>query len=340
MILVEEAVERLNRAGAPYGVRLSTWKRRTKRQQLLEAIESDLAPLALPDELRAFWSRWDPSSLQWPVFDGFIPLRHIIERRQIEQPQSPSAVMPIADWTHARIWTELSTETHAGGRVFSSSVDDGELRLWAFGISDLLDLISSAFERDLINDRTGDLHEVHFKALVKRSLDQTIGADAQRTFDGMARINFPEHWRLAEGLAPDHFALRGPTHTVQSLRSERDTADSVTATLVGTYETSIGGGPLSGCVGTFTDNTGTLQVFVPQLTGLNGAVGQGGAVEMDVIAVAPNGSDVSSLSARQELQQAVSAGRYDYSNDIVLRLMEQMKYLDTSIVVMSLRPVN
>ena len=339
MILVEEAVERLNKAGAPYGVRLSTWKRRSKNQQLLDAIQRDIAPLALPDELRAFWSRWDPSSLQWPVFDGLIPLSYIIDRRQMEQPQSATVLMPIADWMHSRIWIELSTETVAGGRVFFSSNDRSELKLWAFGISDLLDLISSAFERDLINDRTGDLHDVHFNALVKRNLDQQIGEEAQRSFEGMARINFPAHWRLAEGLSPDHFALRGATHTVKGLQAERQEADSVTATLVGTYETSIGGGPLSGCVGTFTDETGVVQVFVPQLTGLNGAVGQGGAVEMDVIAMPPNGGGISSLSAKNELQQAVSAGRYDYSNDIVLRLFEQMKYLDTSVVVMSLRPI-
>lgn len=305
---------------------------------MVDDIASQIAPLELPQELRAFWSGWDPQSLRWPIFEGFIPLSHVIDRHESEHPPAPAVLMPIADWSSSRIWIELATRSHPGGRIFHSYHDEFELSLWGFGLSGLLDLISDALERDLIDDRTGGLHRTHFDAVVKRSLDELIGRDAQRSFEAAARIDFPEHWREAEGIDADHYALRGATHTVESLRAQRSGNGSVTATLVGTYETSVGGGPLRGCIGTFTDPTGSMQVFVPQLTGLTGAIGHDGSVEIDVLAVQPNGEGLQSLSAKGDLQRAVNAGNADYSKALVMQLFEQMKYLDTSIVVTGLRP--
>lgn len=257
----------------------------------------------------------------------------------MEQPASASVLLPIADWNHARIWIELASITHPGGRVFHSYHDDHQLSLWAFGFSNLLDLISTALERDLIDDRTGSLHERHFAAVVKRSLDSLIGTEVPRSIDEFDRSNYPDHWLAAEGLGSDHFTLRGATHTVDDFRTQRAHLSSISATLVGTYQAGVGGGPLEGSIGTFTDQTGSIQVFVPKLTGLVGATGANGAVEIDVFAVAPSGTGLQSLSAKTELQRAVRSGKYDYSNDIIVRLFEQMKDLDTSIVVTGMRPV-
>ncbi len=344
MILVDEAVKRFNNAGAPYGVRVAPWggRAKTRRKNLahLDALASAIAPLHLPVEFRAFLDRWDPASLEWPVFDGCIPVQHLVERRAMERPASSATLLPIADWNHGRIWIELASQDHPGGRIFHSYYDEGVLSLWGFGFSNLLDLLSDAFERDLIDDRTGSLHERHFQAVIKRSLDVLIGPDAPRTFAEFDRYSYPEHWLRVEGLGADHFALRGATHSVEDFVIQRGQTASVAATLVGTYENGVGGGPLRGSIGTFRDSSGSLQVFVPQLTGLTGAIGTMGGVEIDVIAVAPNGEGLQSLSARNELQRAVLAGKSDYSNDIIVRLFEQMKDLDTSVVVTGMRPIN
>ncbi|MFT7476582.1 MAG: hypothetical protein ACI81L_003539, partial [Verrucomicrobiales bacterium] len=168
---------------------------------------------------------------------------------------------------------------------------------------------------------------------------ENAGTNMSRRFEGVDRSSYPDHWLLAEGLSLDHFELRGANHTVRSFRLERETSSHLTATLVGRYETSVGGGPLQGCVGTFEDATGFLQVFVPQVTGLAGALGPHGAVEIDVLAVSPNGTNLDSLSAKSDLQEAVSGGSFDHRNDLIVRLFEQMKYLDTSIIVTGLRPI-
>ncbi|MGI9609174.1 MAG: hypothetical protein ACR2NL_02665 [Acidimicrobiia bacterium] len=339
MILLDEAVERFNRAGRPYGARVQRRMFRGRARSAFAQIDAEIAPLRVPDELRAFWSAWDPGTIKRPALDGFIPLVDIVERREMDIPPAPAILLPIADWTHARIWMELSSSDHPGGRVFHSYHDETQVRLWAFGISGLLDLLSEAFERDLIDDRRGGLHGRHMDALIEEMLDEQVGRDVPRLFEAVDRSKFPAHWLDAEGLPPDHFELRGATHTVRSFRLERETSARLSATLVGTYQTSVGGGPLEGCVGTFEDETGMLQVFVPQLTGLVGSVGHGGAVEVDILAVSPNGEDLSSLSAKSDLQNEVQHNRFDYQNDLIIRLFEQMKYLDTSVVVTGLRPI-
>lgn len=306
---------------------------------LVEQIEADIHPLQLPRELREFWTKWNPATLRPPVFDGFIALGHLLERRSIDCPPCPVILLPIADWTHARIWYELATGDHPGGRVFHSHHDDTEVSLWAFGLSGLLDLVSTALERDAINDRTAGLDAREFERIIDESLDASLALDVPRRLDGIDRSRFAPHWQFAEGLAIDHFSLRGATHTVNEFLQERESGSQAAGTLVGTYQTNVGGGPLQGCIGTFEDHTGTLQVFVPQVTAISGAVGDNGAVEIDVVGVAPNGASLNSLSARNELLRAAKVGLFDYENDMMHRLFEQMKYLDTSIVVTGLRPI-
>ncbi len=339
MILLDEAVDRFARAARAYGVRLDPWKRRGRAQTLISEVEAAISPLLLPAELRAFWSSWNPATAQPPVFDGFIPLDQIAERYEIDCPPCPAILLPIADWTHGRVWIELATGAHPGGRILHSYHDESEVTLWTFGISGLLDLVSLAFEQDFIDDRTGSIDPQRMESIIESALDESLPEGSARRFEAVDRSLFPSHWQRAEGITSDHFALRGESHTVSSFRLAREVGDHVSATLVGTFQTSVGGGPLHGCVGTFEDSTGSLQVFVPQVTAVHGAVGRGGAVEIDVVAVAPNGSALDSLSAKRDLEHVVAGGLLNYGNDMIIRLFEQMKYLDTSIVVTALRPI-
>jgi len=237
------------------------------------------------------------------------------------------------------VWVELATDQHPGGRIFHSYHDESEVSLWAFGLSGLFDLMSFAFERDLIDDRRGGLHEQHFEIVVRKHIDKLLTGDAPRRFEAVDRSRFSPHWQHAEGLPSDHFTLRGATHTVAALRDERAKSAPVTATLQGRFELDVGGGPIQGCVGTFADESGEMQIFVPQPAAVRGAIGAHGEVEIDVLAMAPNGLDRHSLSARRELEHAVAAGWALPEGEVLRRLVRQMRQLDTSIVATALRPI-
>ena len=339
MILLEEAVARFNRAGRHYGV--SVTSRRTNRRALLalSEIEEAIAPLRLPNELRSFWSRFDPASIAAPVLDGFIPLEQIVERRQIECPPAPNILLPIADWTRSRIFIELESDLHPGGRIFHGRHEDSQVGLWAFGLSGLLDLLSIALERDLLDDRLGTLDSRGLNQLVASRLRDALAPGVRRRFEAVDRSCFELHWLAAEGLPIDHFQLKGATHSVKSLKSERQFESRVKATLVGRFQPTIGGGPLGGTLGVLTDDSGSLQVFLPQSTAVMGAVGPSGEVEMDVYAVPVSGTNLDSLEEHQELERAVRAGWAFDERALVDRLFAQLHELDMSIVVTALRPI-
>ena len=117
MILLHEAIERFNASARPYGLRVSPWRRKARAARLVGEIERSIAPLELPPELRNFWLSYDPSTVVRPALYGFIPLQVAQRRRNLDCPPAPSALFPIADWAHSRVWIELATEDHPGGRL-------------------------------------------------------------------------------------------------------------------------------------------------------------------------------------------------------------------------------
>ncbi|MGI9606285.1 MAG: hypothetical protein ACR2P0_09130 [Acidimicrobiales bacterium] len=338
MILLDEAVDRFRAAAAPYGVRLRQWSRLADPARWVREIEMAIEPLRLPDELRAFWLTWDPSTLVPPVLEGFIPLQSVAAERRLECPPCPEILLPIANAAHARIWIELAGDDHPGGRVFHSHHDETEVRLWAFGVSGLLDAVSACFECDGIDDRSGELDRVLVDLVVGRGLDKMLPNDAPRAFEGMDRSRQPIHWRAAEGIGPDHFSLQGATQTVAGLE-ERRRSGSLSATLEGDYRDVVGGGPLDGTVGVFRDCSGEVQVFVPRATSLRGAVGIDGRVEIDVIAVAPTGETADALPAKQALEAVGSVQGIAASAELFERLVSEMVDLDTSVIVTAMRPI-
>ena len=339
MILLDEAIARFNHAATPYGTGASRWKSTKRPRRFVAEIERQVAPLTIPRELRAFWLGYDPSSVRSPALDGFIPLDFVGKQRSLDHPPAPAVLLPIADWTHSRVWLELASDQHPGGRIFHSYHDESEVSLWTFGLSGLFDLLSFAFERDLIDDRRGELHVQHFEIVIRKHLDGLLTEDSPRRMEAVDRSLFPSHWQHAEGLPLNHFALRGATHTVRELGAQRAESTPVTATLQGRFELDVGGGPIHGCVGTFTDESGEMQIYVPEPAAMAGSVGEDVEVEIDVVAMAPNGLDSRSLSARRELEDAVDSGWALPEGDVFRRLMKQMRSLDTSIMATALRPI-
>lgn len=339
MILIEEAVQRFNLAGRPYGVSVRSWSRRSKPARKIEYIEQQLSPLRLPIELRSFWNAWNPDTIKWPCLDGFLSLDHIVERRSLERPVSPAVLLPIARWKESLIWVELATDSHPGGRVFRGGLNDTHVDLWAFGISSLLDLLALGFEQDLIDTQNGGYHNSHLEALATRHVREHVSRQSPRRIEATDRSQQPDHWLAAEGLTREHFELRGATHTVQSFIEERERDPELRATLSGYFQNTICGGSISGCVGTLTDDTGTLQVFVPLVADLTGAIGRDGDVEIDVFSLSSVSEELDHSGIRRELRRVTTSRQQDLGREAVTRLSQQLRDLDTTIVVTGLRAI-
>ena len=288
----------------------------------------------------AFWTKWDPSTIGPPALEGFLPLERIADCRRLDCPPCPLILLPIADVHGGRVWVELASAGHPGGRIFHSAFDESVATLWAVGLSDLLDSLSCAFERDAIDERSFSIDAEELGRIIDDRLDQTLAPGVDRQVEAIDRSRQPSHWQRAEGLDSSHFALRGSSHTVAEFDAARHGGGAgEPATLVGTYRDSVGGGPLRGNVGEFADATGSLQVFVPESTLRLGAIGAGGLVEIDAVAMRRNGIGIDTMSARAELQLAASLGTSEVSNELLGRLAEEMSRLDTSVIVTAMRPI-
>lgn len=339
MILLEEAVARFNTAGRPYGVEAKRWRRSSRVRSLLDDLSATVSPLQMPAELRTFLATYDPSTIEAPALDGFIPLDRLAFRREIDCPPAPLVLFPIADWTHSRVWVELASRNHPGGRIFQSYHDESEVSLWAFGLSELFDLLSAAFERDLIDDRRGTLDANHLDTLISRRLDAVLPPSAPRRFEAVDRSQFLPHWQHGEGLTIDYYTLRGATHSVASLQAARIDGGHLNATMVGKFVPGIGGGPIQGSIGRLIDDTGSLQIFVPHPTAVNGAVGPEGRVEIDVVAVPASGVEIEALASSNDLADAIASGWGEESAGLIDRLLAELPSLDTSVVVTAMRPI-
>lgn len=53
----------------------------------------------------------------------------------------------------------------------------------------------------------------------------------------------------------------------------------------------------------------------------------------------PNGSHTESLSVRKDLEHALTSGLPVDDQDLFMRLMQEMRKLDTSVVATALRPI-
>lgn len=339
MILIEEAVERFNLAGRPYGVNVRPWSRRSKQQQKVEHIEAQLSPLRLPLELRSFWNVWNPESAPWPCLDGFLSLDAVLERQHLQRPVSPAILLPIARWNEGHIWIELATDSHPGGRIFRGGIDDSHVDLWAFGLSGLFDLLAMGFQQDLIDTRQGGFDNSQFEALATRHVREHVSNVSPRRIEAIDRSQQPDHWLAAEGLSRAHFELRGPSHTVESFLEERQRNPKLRATLSGYFTNTICGGSISGCVGTLTDDSGTLQVFVPLVADLSAAIGRDGEVEIDVFALEHAPTEVNHSVIKREIRRVTSRRTEEIGTEAVMRLSEQMRELDTTVVVTGLRSI-
>lgn len=340
MILIAEAVERFNTAGREYGVRVRPWSRRkTKASKAVSDIEKLIAPLELPLELRSFWNQWNPASIEWPCLDGFLALESIPERRLRELPISPTILLPIADWTNSQIWIELASEGHPGGRIFRGGNDDTHVDLWSFGLSGLLEMLALGFEQDMIDERLGGLHCSHLEALATRQVREHVSSLSPRRIEAIDRGQFPDHWLEAEGLTKDLFELRGATHTVASYKEARQSEPEIRATLRGHFQNTICGGNITGCVGSLTDDTGTVYIFVPLSQELTGALGRDGEVEVDVISLSSSGEDTDYFHARAELGRVAATRRHELGREAVVRLTRQLRELDTTTLATGLRSI-
>lgn len=343
MQLLDEAIERLTAALAPYGRNVGAVRNSRATSRALSTLRAALSPLRPPPELSEFWERWDADSFNEPVFDGLdTPARSLVMWRNHVELGYPRILLPIGSWTQGAIWLELESDAHPGGRVFHSWFDEGTIRLWTIGVSGLLDLVSETIEQYGTTHRVAPTLDVHdlpdegFAAVLEATTASMLAPPGDWSVDLYQRDRWPAHWQEADGLDETHWALRGRTHTVWEFDVAREQR-TVAATLQAIWRNRAGGGSLDGSIGYLSDGSGRIQAYLPNSVDRNAVVGPSGEVEVDVIAGPTNGEGAHILLTACDFLPVLGDQRA--LDDVLRRLNEQMGSLDTSVMILAMRPI-
>ncbi len=325
VILLDEALARLHDAARPYGHRRSRLRRSTP-PSAIETAKAVILPRRVPEQLLAFWSLTEPNRLDSMFLGGFYSVDAVALTWAHRHPSVPAGLLPILEQDALELWVELESPATLGGRVYASVPGSTVVELWAWDIAGLLDLLADACERDLIDDRLGQLHPGAVRRLAAERLDSTGMRLHDRRIDLGDPEQTPHGWR-------DH----RPVESVADFERRRHSGGgSASATLAGVWRDEISGGPLPGTVGTLTDGSGRVQVYVPRWV-CDDVVAHDGRVEIDVAAVETNGIGIDGLSAHLDIQRLVASGVIDVPGELIQRLVEQLADLDTSVVVTAVR---
>jgi hypothetical protein len=277
-VSIGEALKSLGAALSGAGVPL--WQAPDTLEGLSE-LEAELAPMRLPEEVREFWQQVDVRTLRASPYPGFSTPDFALTSWRTARAEfsafQPLAVVQVGYESHACMSAELDLDGIEGGALFEWFVSDAsggfERRFnsmadWVSHVAALID--DRRFLRreradgpwllvphpdDYENDRAAHTPPAH----PRYGDTLRIGGDI---------LDWPEHWRRANGVRPENLVLRGATHTVAELLAsppETELRATVAARVV----------DLAGLGGASTrvrveDATGRMDVACPGNTSLLG----------------------------------------------------------------------
>lgn len=180
-------------------------------QRALHEIRRAIRPFALPGELEAFWSDWDPVS-----FDKLLPFPGLIDpetalvlwrHQRYPYGDVPAVLFPVASQRFCLLYVELIHHGWLGPRVWFHSPLDAEYEVQAASLADYLDQAADGIVSGLVELPAGGRPFLGTGAadewdhLVQRSLDAAgIPPDARGTQDWTTPDRWPPRFRQAQGL--------------------------------------------------------------------------------------------------------------------------------------------
>ena len=264
----DERIDRLIAALSQYGVHPSA----PADDAALEQLESELAPLTLPETLRRLWQRVDVRTLRFSTFPTLSNPAFALSGWRLDRDSAMSPPGLLAFCYESHFWrrVELEGAGATGGAVFDSGAGDDTVRLRCAGIDDWLDTTIALLDEEafewyehgdgpwMIGD--GDrADQLHAERLAARRPHPLYGDLVEiPAFDEDA---WPGHWQRAAGIVRAAQAPVGATTTVSELLSAARSKD-VSGTLAGCvmeHYYLAGTGPRL----MVTDRTGVLDIAVP-----------------------------------------------------------------------------
>jgi len=257
---------------------------------VLDEIEATIAPLRLPGDVRTFWARVDPSTLNFSVWMMFRSPESSLRLWRSGRDEFPGLWPAMLFTVAAEGWVSVSVELDGPqrrrGQLLQWAVDGGDFRPgyrhlgdWLMHIAALIS--NGSYERTIWKEGVAFLR-VEDEWSEWRDLPADLIGTHPIYGDAMSLprdpLQWPAHWQRAAGIEEEDLHARGTTHKIADLLAS-DPAFEVRATIEGEVISVAGGRDTFVRV---TDGTDTIDIRCPaEITALGPALRK--RFEFDVV---------------------------------------------------------
>jgi hypothetical protein len=257
----------------------------------LDRVEPAIAPLRLPADLRRFWERIDPTTLNLWAFPQPVKPEFALDSWRQGREEFPGQMPAVLFLVGYESWNCMSVELDSplgeGGALFQWRLEDGGFYLRYHRLTDWIDRMT-----DLVSTRQFVRRDGHSGPILHLQDPETaLALSAPRgklpphqVYGGATSIDrdrrrWPGHWQRLSGLNPADIAPRGPTHSIAEVLNS-DPALILEATIAGRVEALAGSGNMTRV--RVNDGTGVIAISCPAAVTALGP-GRGRSFEFDVL---------------------------------------------------------
>jgi hypothetical protein len=307
----------------------------------LDAIDADLAPLAVPNALRTVWRGFQAPELV--PFPSWLPARDTLEIWRTEQDDFgilPMALFPVAYASHFYLTVDLTDAPHAGAPLWEVDYIDGVARLRHRSLAAFFAAAADAIRRGLLTWADGYAHlEGEAWAAVIAEWDGRVPlvAGTEVEVDIGDPLAWPARWRLASGIDAAAAQPRGATTTIRQLLDDRP---GEVATIVGRI-VGLAGSVESSRL-TLDDGSGELVIWCDRRVDPFRRAGMRRDVEVDLVLLRTAGTGrgkSQELDAWQvRVQRAALSGDMSGAQQMAMEVLSLLNPETCDAVALAVRP--
>jgi len=267
----------------------------------IDAIAADVAPYALPAELRRFWEQVDPEPVAiytFPMLRGpaySLELLHGLRELEAVAPmRAPPLLLPIDYASHCYAMIELGSEWGDGGTIFEWEFD--AVSVVAHGLADRIDLLATLIAEGHL-ERGEDFVTLDHPVERDRRAARLDAAAPHPMYGVLHAVppeleSWPAHWLAASGIDLRSRAPMGATHSIAELVAAADHGAShgrIHALVTSLF------GSTDGSLVVVDDGSASLEVWCPSGTSPWGPV-HGRRFELEVTIAGPSNAPSAAIA--------------------------------------------
>jgi hypothetical protein len=303
-------------------------------ERVLTAIQGELAPFRLPEDIDRFWRLVDPATITVAPYPSLTTAEFALDSWKSHRDEfpgmTPRLLFPVAYESHGFLFVELEDGRDRCGTVLEWGYAGSPFYVRFPALSTYIDLLATMIELGEFARHEGDTHSwIEFDPDQRWADAQAVRLAAAQPLPSLGDAHeidedvrrWPQHWLASNGLTSEVRSPRGASTTVAELLRSAAAGSELSGTIRARVTRLAGSG--AGCRVAVDDGTGLLDLWCPAAVCTYGPVIRQ-EFEFDVV-VQPNPAPAPDWRPEQrELQEQVLAHDLESAQSAAMDLYAQL----------------